>query len=147
MNARDFLAALRREVESHTAVNHPLLCRVGQVPFTRQDYKVFGLQHYALVGNFTHYLEQLLLTAPDSQAKQWIAKVLVNEYGEGSDGKDHAELYRGFLACCGARPGEELETALHPAVTGFIEEHERICREEPFLVGLGALGPGHEWSI
>lgn len=147
MNARDFLAELRREVESHVAVNHPLLARVAQIPFTREDYRVFGLQHYALVGHFTRYLEALLRRAPDSRAKQWIAKVLVNEYGEGSDDKDHAELYRGFLLACGAEPGEELSTPLHPAVTGFIAEHERICDEEPFLVGLGALGPGHEWSI
>ena len=146
-DARTFLAELRREVESHTGVNHPLLARVAHVPFTREDYKVFGLQHYALVGHFTKYLELLLFTAPDSQAKQWIAKVLVNEYGEGSDDKDHSQLYREYLMACGIMPGEELHTPLHSAVTGFIEEHLRICAEEPFLVGLGALGPGHEWSI
>jgi pyrroloquinoline quinone (PQQ) biosynthesis protein C len=147
VNAKQFLAALRLVVESHAAVNHPLLARVAHVPFTREDYKVFGLQHYALVGTFTTYLEMLLVRAPDSQAKQWIAKVLVNEYGEGSDNKDHAELYRGFLEACGATPEEILATPLHVAVTGFIAEHLRICREEPFLVGLGALGPGHEWAI
>ncbi len=147
MNARTFLAALRVAVESHTAVNHPLLARVAHVPFTREDYKVFGLQHYPLVGTFTKYLEILLMRAPDSQAKQWIAKVLVNEYGEGSDNKDHAELYRGFLAACGAKPEEIEGTLLHKAIPAFIAEHLRVCREEPFLVGLGALGPGHEWSI
>jgi len=147
MNARQFLAALRDEVESHEGVNHPLLARAAHIPFRREDYRVFGLQHYTLVGSFTKYLEILLWRAPDSMAKQWIAKVLVNEYGEGSDNKDHAELYRGFLLATGAAPGEELTTTLHPAVTGFVEEHARICREEPFLVGLGALGPGHEWSI
>jgi pyrroloquinoline quinone (PQQ) biosynthesis protein C len=145
--ARAFLAELRAEVESHPGVVHPLLMRLGHVPFTREDYRVMGLQHYALVGNFTWYLEQLLIKAPDSEAKQWIAKVLVNEYGEGSEGKDHAELYRGFLLATGAAPGEELTTPLAAEVTGFIDEHRRICRQEPFLTGLGALGPGHEWSI
>jgi len=147
MNAREFLTGLRREVESHPAINHALLARVAHVPFTREDYRVFGAQHYALVGSFTRYLEMLLPRAPDSEAKSWIAKVLVDEYGEGSNGQDHAELYRGFLAATGAEPGEERRTPLHPAVTGFIDEHDRLCREEPFLVGLGALGPGHEWSI
>ena len=147
MDAKTFLSELHREVESHVGVNHPLLARVAYVPFTREDYRVFGLQHYALVGHFTRYLELLLFSAPDSIAKQWIAKVLVNEYGEGSDDKDHAELYREFLRATGAEPGEETSTPLHAAVTGFIEEHERICKTEPFLVGLGALGPGHEWSI
>jgi pyrroloquinoline quinone (PQQ) biosynthesis protein C len=147
MRASEFLAELRREVECHTGVNHPLLGRLSQVPFTREDYLVMGLQHYPLVGTFTTYLEHLLLRGPDSDAKQWIAKVLVDEYGEGSEGKDHAELYREYLKACGATPGQELETPLHPAIPGFIQEHLRIVQEEPFVVGLGALGPGHEWSI
>ena len=81
MNA--FLQQLRRDVERHPAVNHPLLARVAQVPFSREDYRVFGMQHYALVGTFTRYLELLLLRAPDSEAKLWLAKVLCDEYGEG----------------------------------------------------------------
>lgn len=145
--SRVFLAELRRVVERHEAVNHPFLSRLSHVPFTREDYRVFGLQHYALVGTFTTYLELLLLKAPCSTQKAWIAKVLVDEYGEGSDGKDHAELYREFLRAAGAAEGEEQRTLLHADVTGFISEHLRICREEPFLVGLGAIGPGHEWSI
>ena len=147
MSAKSFLADVRREVESHPGVNHPLLGRLAQVPFTREDYLVMGLQHYPLVGTFTTYLEHLLLRGPDSDAKQWIAKVLVDEYGEGSEGKDHAELYREYLASCGAAPGQELDTRLHPAIPSFIDDHLRIVTQEPFLVGLGALGPGHEWSI
>lgn len=145
--ATDFLRALRGEVDSHAAVNHPLLARLAHVPFTREDYKVFGCQHYPLVGRFTGYLERLLVRAPDVEAKTWIAKVLVDEYGEGSDGKDHATLYREFLAAAGVVGDAYLDEPLHPAVTGFIAEHVRICEAEPFLVGLGALGPGHEWSI
>lgn len=146
-DAKAFLAELRREVEAHEAVNHPLLARLAHVPFRREDYRVMGLQHYALVGTFTTYLEMLLLRAPSSEAKSWIAKVLVDEYGEGSEGKDHAELYREYLRAAGAAEGEEQRTPLHEAVTGFVAEHLRICREEPFLVGLGAIGPGHEWAI
>ena len=83
MNAKEYLAKLRRDIERHPGVNHPLLGRVAQVPFTKEDYKIMCLQHYPLVGMFTTYLELLLLTAPDSDAKSWIAKVLVDEYGEG----------------------------------------------------------------
>jgi len=146
-NPRHFLAALRREVERHPGVNHPLLPRLVHVPFTREDYKVMGLQHYALVGMFTGYLERLLLSAPDTDAKQWLAKVLVDEYGEGSDGKDHAVLYSEYLSAAGANDEEKTETPLHEHVTRFVEEHLRMCEQEPFLVGLGAVGPGHEWAI
>ena len=40
------------------------------------------------------------------------------------------------------RDGKVPEPAL-----AFIQEHRRIVNEEPFLVGLGAVGPGHEWAI
>jgi pyrroloquinoline quinone (PQQ) biosynthesis protein C len=142
-----FLADLRYEVESHTAVNHTFLARVATNPFTREDYRIFGLQHYPLVGMFTTYLERLLLNGPDSQSKTWLAKVLVDEYGEGSDGEDHATLYRHYLTACGVGPGEENSVPLDPRVTGFVRKHLHICTHEPFLVGLGAIGPGHEWAI
>lgn len=144
---RVFLARLRQEVRSHAAVNHPLLTRVAHVPFTREDFKVMGLQHYALVGMFTTYLERLLFLAPDSDAKQWLAKVLVDEYGEGSDGKDHTTLYREYLMRAGATEQDLEATPLHTDVTGFVRKHLQLCTQEPFLVGLGAVGPGHEWSI
>ena len=142
-----WLDALRLELEAHPAVNHLLLSRLATGPYTRRDYLSFGLQHYALVGFFTRYMELLLLRAPSSDQKLWLAKVLVDEYGEGSDGEDHATLYRAFLARAGAEPGQERTTPLCREAFDFVREHLRICRDEPFLVGLGALGPGHEWSI
>ncbi|MDP2340812.1 MAG: iron-containing redox enzyme family protein [Deltaproteobacteria bacterium] len=145
--AATFLKDLRAEVESHPGTNHMFLCRLAWVPFTREDYLVASTQHYPLVGTFTRYLEELLLRAPTSEAKSWLAKVLVDEYGEGSEGKDHRTLYREYLVAAGLEGDTELDTPLHKDVTAFVFEHLRIVKEEPFLVGLGAVGPGHEWSI
>lgn len=142
-----WLEQLQDEVESHPGVNHLLLARLATGPYTRSDYRQFGLQHFALVGFFTTYMEQLLLRAPSSTEKLWLAKILVAEYGEGSDGRDHTTLYGEYLRSVGAAPGEEKSTPLSPEVWAFVGEHLRICREEPFLVGMGALGPGHEWAI
>jgi pyrroloquinoline-quinone synthase len=146
-DTRSFLADLRAEVEAHPAPNHTFLARIGTSPFTREDYRVFGLQHYPLVGMFTNYMERLLVNAPDTTSKCWLAKVLVDEYGEGSNGDDHAVVYRRFLTACGVGPGQEDEVVLHPAVRDFIHTHLVLCSQRPFLIGLGALGPGHEWSI
>lgn len=134
-------------VEGHEAVNHPFLLDLGNTNCDRDRFRRFGLQHYQLVKHFTGYMEQLLINAPSSREKLWIAKVLVDEYGEGSDQKDHAELYREFLAAAGASRGEEDRISVHENVLAFIEEHQRIVREAPFLVALGSLGPGHEWAI
>src|SRR5690606_23176964 len=145
--ARQFLSDMRKEIKNHAGVGHSILGRMKTDPRTRFDFMVLAGQHFPLVGNFTRYMELLLLNAPDSEAKCWLAKVLVDEYGERSEGEDHAEHYKKFMHAAGHKPGEEDIIPLHPEVVHFIREHYRIATEEPFLVGLGALGPGHEWSI
>ena len=147
MDPRTFLRDLHDEVAHHPGVGHSLLGRMQIDPKRRDDFKIFSSQHYPLVGTFTRYLELLLLGAPDSGSKVWLAKVLVDEYGERSEGEDHAAHYRRFMRACGWQDDQIDGIRLHPASTGFIAEHLRLCSEEPFLVGLGAVGPGHEWAI
>ena len=145
-DARTFLADLKVEVAEHPGVNHTFLARVGTAPSLARTQ---GLRSAALpVGRDVHELHG----APARQrtghhVQVLLAKVLVDEYGEGSDGDDHAVLYRHFLTCCGVQPGEEDTVVLHSAVRDFIHTHLVLCSQRPFLVGLGALGPGHEWAI
>ena len=127
-------------------MNHLFLNRIATAPFSREDYRVLAENHYPLVCAFTGYLETLLVRAPASESKLWLAKVLVDEYGEGSRGEDHAALYARFLRACGSEAEDEAKLIAEPAHR-FIVEHRRIVRDEPFLVGLGAVGPGHEWAI
>jgi pyrroloquinoline quinone (PQQ) biosynthesis protein C len=142
-----FLSELRLEIESHPAVNHLFLSRLATSPFSREDYLVFAENHFPLVCVFTTYLERLLVRAPASDAKRWLAKVLVDEYGEGSHGEDHATVYGHFLRACGSGLDRSDKTRVPAPAHRFISEHWRIVRERPFLVGLGAVGPGHEWAI
>ena len=142
-----FMKELREEIEAHPAVNHLFLNRCATSPFAREDYRVFGENHYPLVCVFTSYLERLLVRAPTSYAKLWLAKVLVDEYGEGSAGEDHATLYGHFLRSCGSTVADEKHGKVPQPALDFIASHRRIVNEEPFLVGLGAVGPGHEWAI
>lgn len=145
--AREFLADLHVEIDSHPGVNHLLLNRLATAPFSKEDYRVFAENHIPLVGMFTTYLEVLLLRAPDSEARLWLSKVLVDEYGEGSDGDDHATMYGQYLRACGGDPAQKLTEAVPGPAYRFIRTHQQIVRHEPFLVGLGAVGPGHEWAI
>lgn len=145
--ARAFLAQLREEIQRHPGVGHSLLSRMHTDPRTKHDFRILATQHYPLVASFCSYMEVLLLRAPGSDAKCWLAKVLVDEYGERSAGQDHSQIYQTFMQAAGLELSKLSDYALHPAVTDFIREHYRIVTEEPFLVGLGALGPGHEWAI
>ncbi len=147
LEARRFLKGLREEIRMHPGVNHMFLNRLATMPFTREDYKVFGLQHYPLINCFTHYMENLLVGAPNSGSKLWLAKVLIDEYGEGSEGDDHSTLYLDFLRAAGASDAELQNTVLNDYSVDFIQTHINLTTKAPFLVGLGAIGPGHEWAI
>lgn len=145
--SRAFLADLRREIGEHPAVNHLFLQRLATSPMAKQDYRVFAENHYPLVCAFTSYLELLVLRAPDHESRLWLAKVLVDEYGEGSDGKDHATLYARFLRATGSEAASRRDTRVLAPASEFIRAHQRFVRERGFLFGLGAIGPGHEWAI
>ena len=147
MTSREFLKELRTEIESHPAVNHLFLNRLATGMFSREDFRVFAENHYPLVCVFCSYLERLLVRAPDSDSKLWLAKVLVDEYGEGSEGHDHATLYGKFLDASGGDTASRHALRVSAPAAAFIAEHRRITAVEPFLVGLGAVGPGHEWAI
>jgi len=147
LTAREFLRELRGEVERHPAVNHLFLNRIATAPFSREDYRVLAENHYPLVCAFTTYLETLLVRAPASDSKLWLAKVLVDEYGEGSRGEDHAALYQRFLSACSEGWCADASARVPEPAHRFIAEHRRLVESEPFLVGLGAVGPGHEWAI
>ena len=145
--AREFLKQLRVEIEQHPGVNHLLLNRLATAPFSREDYRIFAENHIPMVGVFTSYLEVLLLRAPDSEARLWLSKVLVDEYGEGSDGHDHATMYGRFLESCGGNVEQCRHRPVPSPAYQFITTHQALVRDQPFLVGLGAVGPGHEWAI
>ncbi len=144
---RAFLTDLRAEIAAHPGVNHLFLNRLATTPFSKDDYRIFGENHFPLVCVFTSYLETLLIRAPDSEAKLWLAKVLVDEYGEGSEGHDHAKLYAAYLASAGGDPGFVRNGRVPEPAARFINTHREIVRTRPFLEGLGAVGPGHEWAI
>jgi len=146
-DVRVFLKELRVEIESHPGVNHLFLNRIATGMFSKEDYRVFAENHYPLVCVFCSYLERLLVRAPDSEAKLWLAKVLVDEYGEGSEGHDHATLYGNFLDASGGDTKSRHKLRVPAPAAAFIAEHRRVTAVEPFLVGLGAVGPGHEWAI
>lgn len=145
--AKAFLKDLREEISAHPAVNHLFLQRLATSPMAKQDYRVFAEHHFPLVCAFTSYLELLLLRAPDSEARLWLAKVLVDEYGEGSEGQDHATLYARFLDATGGESRTQKDQRLRAPALDFIREHQTLVRTGSFLEGLGAIGPGHEWAI
>lgn len=149
LDARQFIKTLNEEVVAHKAVNHSFLETVSSKTFSKRAWQGFARQLYPHVHFFIPYMEELLLNTFDMNAKLVVAKILLDEYGEDAAGDSHPELFRRFFrACQGSNDDAALLTSpLDEATVELVKSHMRMCRDEDFLVGLGAIGPAHEFAI
>ncbi|MFZ5875210.1 MAG: TenA family transcriptional regulator [Nitrospirota bacterium] len=157
VEATNFIKSLEAEILAHEAVRHPFLARFASEPLTIEQVKAFGLQHYQLVRVFTTYMTNLLPKIPDHDAAELFRHVFDDEFGavSGRDAsvgqatifRSHVHLYRDFLAAMGVRDEEWGRTRPLPETDAYIRGHLALTRDEDFRVGLGAVGPGHEFSI
>ncbi len=150
----------------HAAVDHPFLRRFRAGDFTPRQLHAYAINHFPLVEHFTKYLEHLLPLLPSKSAEDWRLKSLVahnlyQECGEAVTGQDHPRLFVRFARSVGvletlglpptADDADVAEAMLAhplrlPEPARFIAAHDELCRSD-FLLGLGAVGPGHEWAI
>ncbi len=148
MTAERFLDALEVEVRGHQALHHPFLRRFAQGGLRRLQLWAFGLQHYQLVRVFTAYLESLHKSVPDPAVRDWIHRVLEDEYAHPhSFDHSHSALYRKFLKFLGLTEEDWDRAEALPETQAFITHHIELTSLRHYLVGLGAVGPGHEWAI
>ena len=152
-----FIEELQRDILAHEAVRHPFLARFASEPLTIEQIRAFGLQHYQLVKIFTTYMTNLLPKIPDRDAATLFRQVFDDEFGavSGRDAsvgqatifRSHVHLYRDFLAALGVREEERGRTRPLPETDAYIRAHLALTRDDDFRIGLGAVGPGHEFSI
>jgi pyrroloquinoline quinone (PQQ) biosynthesis protein C len=147
MNPSDFIRELEEEIRQHDTVQHSFLQRFASEPLTLIQIQTFGLQHYQLVKIFVNYMTNLLPRIPDPEATALFRVVFDDEFGQHTIFRSHPTLYRNFLKSLGLDDGAWGRVAALPEVSAFVEGHMRLTRDEDFLVGLGAVGPGHEFSI
>ena len=145
--ARAFIHSVEEEILQHEAVHHPFLKRFASEKLTLDQIRTFGLQHYQLVKVFLNYMTNLLPKIPDKDAADLFRTVFDDEFGQHTIFRSHPALYRNFLKALGLQDEAWGRVNLLPEVSGFIEGHMELTRGKDFLFGLGAVGPGHEFSI
>jgi pyrroloquinoline-quinone synthase len=146
--ADGLLDALEVEVRTHPALHHPFLCRFAQGTCQRLQLWAFGLQHYQLVRVFTSYLEALVKSIHQPQVRDWIHRILNDEYARPHTyDRSHPALYRRFLRALGLSEEDWERVEGLPETRAFVERHLELTVLRHPAVGLGAMGPGHEWAI
>ncbi len=147
MDAQTFIHHLQDEILHHEAVQHPFLKWFSTEPLTLQQIQTFGTQHYQLVKVFVNYMTNTLPRIPDQDAVNLFRIVFDDEFGQHTIFRSHPALYRNFLKALGLSDEAWGRVRPIPEVTGFIEGHLELTRGQDFLFALGAIGPGHEFSI
>ncbi len=147
MNPQAFIQSLEEEALHHEAVQHPFLLRFASDALTQTQIQTFGLQHYQLVKVFLNYMTNTLPNIPDKDAADLFRKVFDDEFGQYTIFRSHPALYRNFLKAMGLKDEDWGKVPILPETAQFIEEHIQLTRGKDFLYALGAVGPGHEFSI
>jgi pyrroloquinoline-quinone synthase len=142
-----FITELQHEIEHHEAVHHPFLKKFVSLPLSMEQVQTFGLQHYQLVKIFVNYMTILEPKIPDPSTSRLFRKVYEDELGQHTIFRSHPALYRHFLKKLGLQDNDWGRVAPLPETTGFVEAHMEMTRDDDFRIGLGAIGPGHEFSI
>ncbi len=142
-----FIKELQDEIEHHEAVHHSFLLKFSTSNLSIEQIQTFGLQHYQLVKIFVNYMTNLQPRIPDTSASALFRKVYEDEFGQHTIFRSHPALYRNFLKKSGLEDNDWGRVKHLPEVTSFVETHMEMTRAEDFRIGLGAIGPGHEFSI
>lgn len=143
----DFLDELEHEIARHPAVRHPFLERFSRERLTLQQVQAFGLQHYQLVKVFLTYMTNLVARLPESSAATTLRGVFEDEFGQYTLFRSHVHLYRDFLRALGLRDEDWGRIAWRVETRDYIRGHLTLTQEGDVLMALGAIGPGHEYSI
>jgi pyrroloquinoline-quinone synthase len=143
----DFHRLLKDEIFSHEAVNHPFLERFSKGGLNEEQVKTFALHYYQHAKMFSHYIANIIPKIPHEWDRMTMVKNLMDEYGNLNPEKTHPALFRKFLKALGLEKKDWKKFKPIPEVTNFIDRLTMLTRYEPFLIGLGAVGPGVEWVI
>lgn len=143
----EFFRQLEQELQEdiQKILHHPFLERIRQGTLTENQLKYFAGQYHIYCEHFPRFLAAAAANIPDDETRMPIIENLWEEHGEGNLQKSHRILFYKFAAGLGLSVDELHLHAPLPSTRICCENLLNICRNEPFIESLGALGPGTEF--
>ncbi|MBI4206480.1 MAG: iron-containing redox enzyme family protein [Betaproteobacteria bacterium] len=138
---------LERHIAQHPAVRHPFLQRFSRERLALHRIQSYGLQHYQLVKVFLTYMTNLVARIPDSSAATILRGVFEDEFGQYTVFRSHVHLYQNFLRALGLQDEDWGRIQWREETRNFVSGHLKLTQDGDVLMALGAIGPGHEYSI
>ncbi|MBI1817747.1 MAG: iron-containing redox enzyme family protein [Deltaproteobacteria bacterium] len=143
-SADEFANRLWAIVDAKTFVRHPFWGRVASGAVTREQLAQWAAQYYLRAREFSRWLSAIHSRCPDQAVRNFIAINLYEEHGDLKPERDHPAVYRKFTRALGVSDAELEATLPLPETQAFVDRMFQICQQEPFVVGLAAIGVGIE---
>lgn len=138
---------IEREMQPRIAevLGSPFLQALAGASLSSQQLRAFATEYYAYALAFPKCLAEVAANAPDDESRYPLIENLWEEYGSGDPEANHRALYKNFMRGLGISEAEYSRGTCLPATANQIDRLTRLCRNEPYLVGFGALSVGTEF--
>jgi len=138
---------IEREMQPRIAevMNSPFLQALASSSVSLSQLRIFATEYYAYALAFPRCLAEVAANAPDDESRFPLVENLWEEYGAGDPAANHRTLYKKFMHGLGISEAECSTGTCLPATVKQIDRLTRLCRNEPYLVGFGALSVGTEF--
>lgn len=149
----EFIEALRQDVFSHPATRHPYLDRLaeGSLPCVDQALRDFAFQYSFYSSCFADCLADVAEKVPNKLHQALILENLSEEQGKSSakniEERPHSEIFRDFKTTIGVDKAFEADQRACEAVLQWRDNFQKLCSDNSFCVGLGAMGFGTELVV
>lgn len=142
-----YLEQLEQELQPQIdkILNHPFVCRIRDSWLSREQLRYFAEQYYVYCRYFPRFLAAAASNVPDDATRIALIENLWEEHGEGSLEESHRILYETFAQSLDLSSSDLQAVEPLPTTEICIENMMDICRNQHFLIALGALGPGTEY--
>src|SRR5262245_54640988 len=137
MERDEFQATLRKTLESHITLDHPIFFQLMKDEPNWPLLKMMTLQGYQLTKNFLTYIEHLFFYCPLPRHKRLLLHNLYEEEtGRLSKTKNHVELMHDFIRAIGVSDAERDAVEPLPPTKALIDYRmERVCDPKRYHLG------------
>ena len=126
-------------------LHHPFVSRIKDGWLNESQLKYFVGQYGIYCDFFPRFLSAAAANIPDDPTRISIVENLWEEHGSGDINMSHRILYEKFATAFDFNPDTLRDIEPLGTTEICIENMLHICRQDHFLIALGALGPGTEY--
>lgn len=146
MTNEQFIKELDKILEEKSILKHPFYQKWNEGQLTLSELQEYAKQYYHFVKHFPMFVSSVHSYCPDTGIRRMLAENIADEDGFKTGIEDHPELWVKFAKALNVNKTQCENAPVCDEVKESVEGFYRLCRDNDYRVGLGALY-GYEKQI